>query len=170
MTEPLDALIQEHIREAQTFEGIPPTTRQVPFENMAELLERAPRTLADKTFLTYYGPQGAHSGYTYREFDERVNQTANFMQTELGIRRGDCIATIAGNHPDVLLIYFAAWKLGAVVAPQNVAEDDRHIAFVLDNSQAQVVFVHMAHLDRAKAILPQVTAGVPVGDAGRARG
>ncbi len=75
------------------------------------------------------------------------------MAGELGVRRGDRVATIAHNHRDTVLIYFACWLIGAAVAPQNVTEDDRRITFTLRNSEAKVCFVFPDYLQRAETII-----------------
>src|SRR5947207_15742709 len=53
---------------------------------------------------------------TYREFDRRTNRAANAFG-ELGIRKGDKVATFLANSLDLLEIYWAAAKIGAVVVP-----------------------------------------------------
>ena len=85
------------------------------------------------------------------------------MVEDLGIRRGDRVATIAYNHLDTVLIYFACWVIGAAVAPQNVAEDDRRIAFILRNSEAKVCFVRSEYMERVQNIVQGVDGddGVP---------
>ena len=75
------------------------------------------------------------------------------MVEDLGIRRGDRVVTIAYNHVDTVLIYFACWVIGAAVAPQNVSEDDRRIGFILRNSEARVCFVRSEYLERARNII-----------------
>ena len=82
-----------------------------------------------------------------------MHQAAGFLYDDLGVRRGDRVATIAYNHLDTVIIYFACWLIGAAVAPQNVTEDDRRIAFILRNSEAVVCFVRDEYLERAEAII-----------------
>ena len=69
------------------------------------------------------------------------------------MRRGDRVATISHNHLDSVIIYFACWLTGAAVAPQNVAEDDRRIAFILRNSEAKVCFARAEYMQRAQGII-----------------
>ena len=80
-----------------------------------------------------------------------MHQAAGFLYDDLGVRRGDRVATIAYNHLDTVILYFACWLIGAAVAPQNVAEDDRRIAFILRNSEAKVCFVRAEYLDTSGA-------------------
>ena len=107
----------------------------------------------DKTFLIHYDAEGKRDELTYAQFNAKVHQAASFLYDDLGVRRGDRVATIAYNHSDTVIIYFACWLIGAAVAPQNVAEDDRRIAFILRNSEAVVCFVRDEYLERAERII-----------------
>lgn len=153
MADLLDSKTLANLHQAHLKDGIPQERRKVPFRNIRDVLSLHTKASADKTFLIYYDRAGRRSAYSFAEFNARVHQAANFMYEDLGIRRGDRVATIAGNHSDTVLIYFACWVLGAAVAPQNVAEDDRRIAFILRNSEAKVCFVRAEYLARAAAII-----------------
>lgn len=153
MVESLDPMVIENIHQAHVKDGIPPEMRRVPFRNIRDVLSLHAKTSPQKVFLIYYDDAGNREEYTYSEFNARVHQVANFLYEDLEIRRGDRIATIVYNHVDTVLIYFACWVIGATVAPQNVAEDDRRIAFILRNSEAKVCFVRAEYLDRAENII-----------------
>lgn len=141
------------IRAARTFKGRPPEDHGIPYASVGDLLDRRAAEMAHKPFLIYYDEAGQRSEYTYAEFNQRVNQAANFLSRVLGVRRGDRVATIGHNHADLVVIYFACWKLGAAVAPQNVAEDDVRINYILRNSEAVVLLAMDAYLDRAEGIV-----------------
>ena len=153
MQHDLDSLTITRLNQAHVKDGIPQNLRKVPFRNIRDLLSLHSKTSGNKTFLIYYHDDGSRQALSYAEFNARVHQAANFMVEDLGIRRGDRIATIAYTHIDTVLIYFAAWVIGAAVAPQNVAEDDRRIAFILRNSEAKVCFVRAEYLERAQDII-----------------
>src|SRR5579871_2391488 len=118
--EALDTQTEQNITAARTYRGIPPTQYLVPYRNIAHLLERRTSESPDKIFLIYYDAQGNRSELTYAQFNAKVNQTANLLVNELGVRSGDRVATISYNHADTVIVYFACWKIGATVAPQNV--------------------------------------------------
>lgn len=154
------------LRQAQTKDGYPPQARKVPFRNIRDLLSMQAKTSANKTFIIFYDAQDESLALNYAEFTARVHQAANFMYEDLGVRRGDRVATIAFNHIDTVLIYFACWVIGATVAPQNVSEDDRRIAFILRDSGAAVCFVRSEYLARAEKIIadaPNITQVIEVG-------
>jgi len=149
----LDEMTREKIRQAHVVHGIPGDQYNVPYRNFRHLLSLHSKTSPDKTFLIHYDADGEREELTYAEVSARVHQTATMLYQDLGVRRGDRVATIGYNHSDTVIIYFACWVLGAAVAPQNVAEDDRRIAFILRNSETVVCFVRDEYLERARRII-----------------
>ncbi len=149
----LDAQTQANLRAAQTLHGVPPDHTPIPWRNLRHLLSLHATVTPDKVFLIHYDANGDREELTYAQFNSRVHQAASFLYDDLGVRRGDRVATIAYNHSDTVILYFACWLIGAAVAPQNVSEDDRRIAFILRNSAAVVCFARAEYLERAEAII-----------------
>jgi long-chain acyl-CoA synthetase len=52
-----------------------------------------------------------------------------------------------------VILYFACWKIGATVAPQNTTEDDARIAFILRSSSTVIVFARSEYMARAEKII-----------------
>src|ERR1041385_622296 len=163
MTE-LSPSTRANILHARTVSAIPPTSHQVPYENIGDLLKKQVQAYADKPLLIFY-PDELHKTptsirtaseisrtYTYREFYELVCKTANLLINQ-GITRGNRIATVAYNYPDTVIQYFAAWLIGAVVVPINVGEDDKRIGYILENSQTKLAFVRDEFVERIENIL-----------------
>ncbi len=148
-----DTPLARRMMNARTLGSPPAVLPAVPHPAVGELLRHQAGCHPDKHWITFY-PEGAESRVTatYREFLAAVNQTANFLLSS-GISRGDRIATIAHNHIDTVIQYFAAWTIGAVVVPINVGEDDKRIAFILENSNVRLAFVRQEYLHRAGQII-----------------
>ncbi len=142
-----------NIRAARTCRGISPDQVVIPYLSIPDLLDRRAAEMAPSPFLIHYDDAGQRAIYTYGEFNRLVNRTASFLSDVLGVRRGDRVATIGHNHADLVVIYFACWKIGAAVAPQNVAEDDERIGYILRNSGAVVVLAMDRYLDRVERIV-----------------
>lgn len=149
----LDEITLKNLYAAHIKDGVPPEHRKVPYRNIRHVLSMHAKTHGHTTFLTYIDGDGNKERLSYAEFNARVHQTANFLHDDLGVRRGDRVATIAYNHSDTVLVYFACWVIGAAVAPQNIAEDDQRIAFILRNSEAVVCLARSEYLDRARRII-----------------
>jgi len=155
----LDELTLHKIREAHVVNGIPGDRYKVPYGNFRQLLSLHAKASPEKIFLIHYDAEGNREELSYAEINARVHQTAHLLH-ELGVRRGNRVATIGYNHSDIVVIYFACWVLGAAVAPQNVTEDDRRIAFILRNSEAVVCLVREEYLERAENIIHGTDEGL----------
>lgn len=148
----LESQTLAQIQAARTLQGRPPQDYLVPWPNIGGLLDHWAATQPDKIWMIHYDQAGTREEWTYAAFNARANQIAHFL-AEWGVKRGDRVATIAYNHSETALIYFACWKLGAAVAPQNVTEDDKRIAYILRNSEAVLALVRPEYLDRAENII-----------------
>lgn len=156
------------LRQARTVARLTPDRYQVPFRSIAELLDLRAAETPDKPFLIFWNDElNQRVCFSYADLNRRVNQVANFLRHELGVQRGERIATVAYNHPDTVLLYFACWKLGCTVAPQNVSEDDNRIAFILRNAGCRVALVRPEYSERVAVIrklVPSLTDVVLLDD------
>src|SRR3989442_853038 len=123
---------------------------------------------ADKPFLTYCDDdRRLRRSYTYAEFGDGVGRLATFMRDRLDLRRGDRVATVLFNHDQTVFVYFAAWALGLGVVPINVEESTEKKRYILEHSEASVVFCWHDSLDEIRSLLgglPRLREVVPVGD------
>lgn len=116
---------------------------QFPFTSFSRLFyERVQDPqLSRCTFLRYHDDdQSVHRSYTYAEFGEAVANIASVLSEGLELMRGDRVATVLFNHDQTVLIYFAAWTLGITVVPINIAESSDKKRYILEHSEASVVF------------------------------
>jgi long-chain acyl-CoA synthetase len=142
-----------NLAAAHTLYGIPPDHRLVPYRNIRHALSLHATVTPDNPFLIHYDVDGHREAFTYAELNARVHQAAGFLYDDLGVRRGDRVATLAYNHADTVILYFACWLIGAAVAPLNASEDDKRLAFILRNSEAKTCFVRADYLERAEKII-----------------
>ena len=158
-----------NILDAHMLAEQPVSEPLIPYDSIADLLDRQVEKYEDKPFLIFYPEDGRRREYSYREFHEQVCKTANFLQS-LGVSSGDRIATVSHNHSDVVIQYFAAFLVGAVVVPVNVGEDDKRVAFILQNSGTRVAFVRDAYLERIRSLQPNIPSLKAVVPSGRRTG
>ncbi|GAB4515879.1 MAG: acyl--CoA ligase [Anaerolineae bacterium] len=145
------AALEENLAKAHQLDSFP--AHLLPYRNIRHVLSLHAKTAGNRSYLIHYDEHHNREELSYAEFNARVHQTANFLFDDLGVRRGDRVATIAYNHSETVILYFACWIIGAVVAPQNVAEDDARIAYILRNSEAVVCLVRSEYLERAERII-----------------
>ncbi|HFB52650.1 MAG TPA: AMP-dependent synthetase, partial [Anaerolineae bacterium] len=97
---------------------------------------------------------------TYREFNARVNKLANAL-LGIGIGKGSKVATILGNSLELLEIYWAAAKIGAVAVPLSPMMRGKGLITLLTDSDTEIVFTDATfapHLDAVRAELTAIPA------------
>jgi long-chain acyl-CoA synthetase len=85
---------------------------------------------------------------TYAEFDQRTTRLAAGLQA-LGVRKGDRVACYMPNSIELIEAYYATSKAGAVTVFLNALLTPREIRYILQDSEAKVIFT-------APTLLPNV--------------
>src|SRR5580700_7297653 len=89
-----------------------------------------------------YGPRVAviHGDrrYTNAQFLDRARRLASAL-AQFGVGKGDTVAIMAPNIPEMLEAHYAVPMLGAVLCPINFRLDAGSIAFILRHSEAKVL-------------------------------
>ena len=79
---------------------------------------------------------------TFGEFGARVNRAANAFLA-LGMRKGDKLAVVTPNCPEVLEVYWAAIQVGIVLVPLSpLLRGPALAALLLDSHSAAVITSH----------------------------
>ena len=94
---------------------------------------------------------------TYQGLQERVNRLANALAA-LGVGRGDRVATLEVNRPELVDIYFAAAHLDAIYVPLGFRAKAEELAYMLNDARPAVVFAGERYQDlvtsAASSIIP----------------
>ncbi|MFR1637701.1 MAG: AMP-binding protein [Eggerthellaceae bacterium] len=88
----------------------------------------------DKTAVVFDGRE-----ITYRAMNDRINQMAGVLTCDLGVRPGDRVAYLLPNCPELLELYYAVQKIGAVAVPLNYKLIPREVAYLVNASGAEVL-------------------------------
>ncbi|MGD0275485.1 MAG: long-chain fatty acid--CoA ligase [Syntrophales bacterium] len=142
---------------------MPAVPREVTFEEktMPEFLSRTSERFSKRDALIYLGKK-----ISYAELNVLANRFANALKA-MGVRRGDRVALLLPNVPQIVIAYFGIWRAGAVAVPCNPLYMDDEILHQVNLSGATV----MVTLDllaermlalRSKSPLKQIiTAHIP---------
>ena len=76
--------------------------------------------------------------YTYREFWQRSRQLGAALQRR-GVTKGDCVAIMATNTPEMLEAHNGVPMIGAVLNSLNIRLDADTLAFILNHGEAKVL-------------------------------
>ncbi len=135
----------------------PVAAAAAPDDTVVSLLARRAVEHPGRDWLVHIDGSGGRDVLDYGAAGARVAALAALLSA-LGVGRGDRVATLAHNHPDTVLQYFAAWAVGACVVPLNAGEDPERIAYVLDHSRAKLLFTRAEYLGRVEPL----RAGLPL--------
>ena len=96
---------------------------------------------------------------TWLEFNRSINRLANAL-LGMGIRKGDKVATILPNCLELLEVYWAVAKIGAVVVPLSTLLLEQAMKSLLNDSDAMVLISiadFAKQIDSIKSELPFVS-------------
>jgi carnitine-CoA ligase len=105
----------------------------------------------DRTFIQF-----EERKISYRDFDRLSNRLANGL-ARLGVKSAMHVALMIDNKPEILLLYAALGKLGAVSVPVNTAAKGELLAYYLTQSDSEMAIADAGLIER----LAPVTARVP---------
>ncbi|HVZ07608.1 acyl-CoA synthetase [Rhodopila sp.] len=96
-------------------------------------LTRAARIYPDRVAVIH-----GDRRFTYGQFLERVRRLASAL-AKAGVGKGDTVAIMAPNTPQMLEAHYAVPMLGAVLCSINIRLDSAAIGFILGHSESKVV-------------------------------
>lgn len=114
---------------------------------MPEVLARTAQRFPDTVALIYMGKR-----ITYKELDGLVNSFAKALG-DLGVGKGDKVAMLLPNIPQVVIANYATFRIGAVASMNNPLYSERELQHQLDDSDAKVLVTLDLLLPRALKIL-----------------
>ena len=103
-----------------------PAVIPMPSVPLSSLLDDAVRRFPDNTAVDFLG-----ATCTYQELADQVAHAAEALR-RLGIKRGDTVALILPNCPQHLVLAYAAWRIGAIIAEHNPLAPSAQIAEQLE--------------------------------------
>ncbi|MFH1103127.1 MAG: long-chain fatty acid--CoA ligase [Pseudomonadota bacterium] len=83
--------------------------------------------------------------HTYGDLSQSVYQTANFLRSELGIKKGDRIAVLSFNRTEYITLFFAASRLGAILVPLNFRLAPAEFIYFLKDAEPSAIFFDKNH-------------------------
>ncbi|MFZ0255952.1 MAG: AMP-binding protein [Gammaproteobacteria bacterium] len=94
---------------------------------------------------------------SFRELNANVNRLANALLAR-GVQKGDAIATLLPNCVELLELYWAVAKIGAVVVPLSPLLQEKAILTLLRDSDTRLVFSNTAFAEVLASLRPTLAA------------
>jgi acyl-CoA synthetase (AMP-forming)/AMP-acid ligase II len=122
------------------------------FATLADIVRHQAATQPGRIALTF-----ADRDTTYGGLDRRASQVANGL-IAAGLSPQSRVALLDKNHDSFFEIWFGAAKANAVLVPVNWRLAPPEIAFVVNDAEAEILFVGAEFLDTVAAIRDQLTS------------
>lgn len=117
--------------------------------NTLDFLSIASSICPDRPAVIFEGKR-----LTYAELNERANRLAHALMN-LGVKKGDRVAIMQVNCPQYLESYYATAKLGGIFVPLNFRAKQEELEYLLNHSEAVVLFVGDRYVDLVNAVRPK---------------
>jgi acyl-CoA synthetase (AMP-forming)/AMP-acid ligase II len=90
---------------------------------------------------------------TWGVFAERVARVAMALHADFALSPGSRVAIVMRNRPEYLEALFAIWHAGLVAVPVNARLHRDEIAYILEDSEASVVFTDDEHREDVESLI-----------------
>ncbi|MEU7816909.1 AMP-binding protein [Pseudonocardia sp. NPDC049154] len=111
------------------------------------MCDRHPR---DAVAFTFVEPDGSTLDLTFGELREKSQRFAGLLG-ELGVGRGDRVATLMGKSVDLVTVLLGIWRAGAVYVPLFTAFAADAVASRLAGAEAKVVVADPEQAEKVPA-------------------
>jgi long-chain acyl-CoA synthetase len=114
-----------------------PLRRSSRFENIRALIQGQASKHAERSFLIneFDGRE-----VSFAALDTQTNRVANLL-ARLGLKAGSRVAVLMGNSPEFLIACLGVIKAGCSVVPLSTDLKPEQVGFVLEDCEAELVFV-----------------------------
>jgi long-chain acyl-CoA synthetase len=129
-------------------EGVP-YTLAYPSQPLFRFLDAAARRYPRTKALVFYD-----HALTYRELNQAVDRFANSLLA-LGVRKGDRVALLLPNSPQMVIAYYGVLKAGAVVVSMNPLFTAEELEQQLNDSGAETIVALTVFYELIKKVKPR---------------
>lgn len=120
--------------------------------NLGMTLAQAARKWPDKTALVFEGRR-----WRYRQWNLEVNRAANAFAAR-GIGRGDRVAFLTWNLPEMVTGLYALLKIGAVPVPINYRLAANEVAYIINDCAARLLVFEESLRNRVAPVRDQLSS------------
>jgi long-chain acyl-CoA synthetase len=135
-----------------------PHTVPIPRQPLHRFLEAAADNVPKRAATVFYGTQ-----LTYQQLEWHVNQVAHALHG-LGVRPGDRVMVVLPNMPQMIVAYYATFKIGGVVVLPNPDADGPAIIGQIRETGAHVLITLREFGGLARAVQAHVPLTVVFAD------
>ncbi|MBI5374692.1 MAG: AMP-binding protein [Candidatus Schekmanbacteria bacterium] len=123
-------------------------------KNLRRLLEFQAEVRPNQIFIIFIDKDENVETLTYREFNLKVNQFANYL-LGIGIKKGDFVTCNLPNSTGFCLTWFATSKIGAIMIPTNTMSRADEMQYMLEHSGSTTLVTDPEFMEMINSIKPQ---------------
>ena len=127
-------------------EGVPHSLKPYPSKTLIDLLGESSKRYPEDPSLLFKG-----ASLSYGDLDRQSNAFASAL-VESGVRKGDRVALLLPNSPQMIIAEFGIWKAGAIAVPINPIYTDYELVHAFNECGAEVAVVLTSFYGKAKAL------------------
>ncbi|UCE86997.1 MAG: AMP-binding protein [Deltaproteobacteria bacterium] len=113
------------------------------------------RRTPERAALIEDPPNGPTTVWSFAELDRQTNRLANTLSA-LGVQPGQKVIWCGMNSPGVVWMMHAARKIGAVAVPLNYRLSPEEAAYIVDDSDAVLVYADADYVDLFAGIRAEI--------------
>lgn len=138
--------MQEHAWFKSYDKGVPRSLAPYPDRTLIDVVDEADRNKPEATMMIF---KGRNIGFCEAN---RMSDSLAAALAAQGVRKGDRVALLMPNTPNIILSQFAVWKAGAVAVPINPLFSEGELIQAFTECDAQVAIVLTPFYRNVKAI------------------
>ncbi|NTW52235.1 MAG: long-chain fatty acid--CoA ligase [Chlorobiaceae bacterium] len=115
--------------------GVPHSLKPYPAKTLIDFLRESSKSYPDGPALLFKG-----ASFSYGELERMSNEFASALVSS-GIRKGDRVALLLPNSPQMIIAEFGIWKAGAIAVPINPIYTDYELVHAFNASGVETAIV-----------------------------
>ena len=126
--------------------GVPRVIGSYPDETLVDFVAGHARSRPDAVAATF-----KKTRLTFAQLDQLSDALGAALARD-GVKKGDRVGLVLPNAPQFLIAECAAWKLGAIIAPQNPLYTERELEDSFRTSRPEIVVTLTPFYERVKQV------------------
>jgi bacitracin synthase 3 len=105
-----------------------------------------------------------HQILTYQELDKRSNQIANYLISEVGLKKESTVGIFYSKNCEMIAAILGIMKAGCVYVPVDSNNPESRIKFLYEDSKCSLVFTEEQLLQNIKNLHPKIINSALIGN------